>query len=312
MSDEFSDMVKRTLAARVGHVCSRPECLVPTSGPQDDPAKAVNLGVAAHITAASLGGPRYDASLTSEERSSASNGIWLCQNCAKLIDNDVARFPVEVLKGWKADAEAEARTRMGKIAVSAAGDLCLDVSVLNEDASSWNRGEDMVLRYDLDKDGTKLTIEPALGYLALFRNGGPIAPLEYVMSPTRCPFKWDFPILDFRVLNIRQTPRFLTELLFDIQESHADRNPLFTIQRDTQRRHAGELRLVNEGECNLVDLSISFHLLPDMVSTHADIAPPYPYSIDVPRLEDHVEVDITETFRKAGVDLDTLTSLSHG
>jgi len=51
-----------------------------------------------------------------EERSAPSNGIWLCQNCAKLIDNDPTRFTVEVLKKWKTDAEEEAKTRVGKTA----------------------------------------------------------------------------------------------------------------------------------------------------------------------------------------------------
>ncbi len=116
MSDDFSDTVKKALAARVGHLCSNPECRALTSGPQDDPAKAVNIGVAAHITAASPGGPRYDPDLLAEERSAPSNGIWLCQNCAKLIDNDPTRFTVEVLKKWKTDAEEEAKTRVGKTA----------------------------------------------------------------------------------------------------------------------------------------------------------------------------------------------------
>jgi hypothetical protein len=119
MSDDFSDRVRRALADRVGHLCSNPECRALTSGPQEDPAKSVNVGVAAHITAASAGGPRYDSDLLSEERSAASNGIWLCQNCAKLIDNDVTRFTVEVLKRWTADAEAGAKSRLGKTATTA-------------------------------------------------------------------------------------------------------------------------------------------------------------------------------------------------
>jgi hypothetical protein len=118
MGDDFSDRVRKALADRVGHLCSNPECRALTSGPQDDPAKAVNVGVAAHITAASAGGPRYDPDILPEERSASSNGIWLCQNCAKLIDNDVTRFTVEVLKGWKADAEAGAKSRVGKTAAT--------------------------------------------------------------------------------------------------------------------------------------------------------------------------------------------------
>jgi hypothetical protein len=69
----------------------------------------VNIGVAAHITAAAARGPRYDPSLSAEGRSSITNGIWLCQNCAKLIDNDVGRYSVELLCLWKRQAEESAR-----------------------------------------------------------------------------------------------------------------------------------------------------------------------------------------------------------
>jgi hypothetical protein len=121
MSDDFSEQVKRALAARVGHRCSSPDCRALTSGPQDDPAKSVNVGIAAHITAASLGGPRYDPEMLPEERSAPANGIWLCQNHAKLVDNDTARFTVEILLKWKADAEAEARNYVGKTAGAITG-----------------------------------------------------------------------------------------------------------------------------------------------------------------------------------------------
>src|SRR5437899_8109263 len=56
MRDEFSVGTKELLAKRVGYRCSNPECRQPTSGPQEDPAKVVNIGVAAHITAASPDG----------------------------------------------------------------------------------------------------------------------------------------------------------------------------------------------------------------------------------------------------------------
>lgn len=73
------------------------------------------LGV---ITAASPGGPRYDSKLSSEERSGHGNGIWLCQNCAKLVDNDPTRFTIDVLKTWKDRAEEESKGRVGKTANS--------------------------------------------------------------------------------------------------------------------------------------------------------------------------------------------------
>lgn len=97
------------LGRRAGMKCSNPDCPNPTCGPQDDPRKAVNIGVAAHITAAMPGGPRHDPSLTPEQRNSIENAIWLCQNCHHLVDSDPRRFTVEALHRWKSDAEARAR-----------------------------------------------------------------------------------------------------------------------------------------------------------------------------------------------------------
>jgi hypothetical protein len=109
MRDDFNAKTKETLARRVGYRCSNPDCRKLTSGPHDDPARFVNIGVAAHITAAAEGGPRYDPSLSSEARSSVDNGIWLCQDCAHLIDSDVQRYTVELLCEWKRQAEERAR-----------------------------------------------------------------------------------------------------------------------------------------------------------------------------------------------------------
>lgn len=112
--DDFRLPVKRTLANRVGLQCSNPYCMADTSGPQSDPSKALNVGVAAHITAAARGGPRYDLTLTDKERASAANGIWLCQTCAHKVDTDPEAYPVHVLRGWKAQSEHEAKARLGK------------------------------------------------------------------------------------------------------------------------------------------------------------------------------------------------------
>jgi len=105
MRDEFSDEVKRILAARVGYRCSNPNCKKLTSGPGLENERALNIGVAAHITAASPGGPRYDESLNSQQRSSIENAIWLCQNCGALIDRDVERFTINTIRDWKLKAE---------------------------------------------------------------------------------------------------------------------------------------------------------------------------------------------------------------
>jgi hypothetical protein len=112
--DDFPAQVKRQLALRVNYRCSNPECRAITSGPQSDPGASINLGVAAHISAASEGGPRFDAAISSEQRTSIANGIWLCQNCAKLIDSDKERFPADLLRAWRQGAEAETLDQIGK------------------------------------------------------------------------------------------------------------------------------------------------------------------------------------------------------
>jgi hypothetical protein len=106
--DDFKGKTKDTLARRVGMRCSNPSCQIPTSGPHSDPNKAINVGVAAHIAAAATDGPRYDAKMSRSERSSINNGIWLCQNCAKLVDNDETRYTIYVLRQWKAVTEQAA------------------------------------------------------------------------------------------------------------------------------------------------------------------------------------------------------------
>ena len=108
MRDDFPVRVKKLLAERVGVRCANPDCQKVTSGPGADPGGSVNIGVAAHIAAASPGGPRYDPEMDSEERKSAGNGIWLCENCAKLIDSDPQGFTSDGLYEWKTGAENRA------------------------------------------------------------------------------------------------------------------------------------------------------------------------------------------------------------
>lgn len=109
MRDDFTKPTIEALADRAGNRCANPGCRQPTSGPRTEPDKAVNIGVAAHITAASEGGPRYDPALKPEERRHADNGLWLCQNCAKLVDNDPVAYPVDLLRAWKLVSEDTAR-----------------------------------------------------------------------------------------------------------------------------------------------------------------------------------------------------------
>lgn len=104
--DEFPAGVRKALAYRVSLQCSNPLCGQPTAAPHIEPDKYNLLGEAAHITGARPEGPRYDPAMSNAERRSISNGIWLCRNCARIIDTDEERFPPSLLRWWKQEAEA--------------------------------------------------------------------------------------------------------------------------------------------------------------------------------------------------------------
>lgn len=111
MRDEFTQATAQRLAKRVGFRCSNPDCRKPTSGPRAD-GGTVSLGVAAHITAASQGGPRFNEHLSKEGRRAAENGIWLCQQCSRLVDADDSSYDVSDLLEWKTFAEAAAAVEL--------------------------------------------------------------------------------------------------------------------------------------------------------------------------------------------------------
>lgn len=105
--DNFTKPIIDILRRRAGNACSNPACLVQTVEPQyTNPMKVTDTGIAAHICAASPGGPRYSSTMTVEKRKDISNGIWLCSHCATKIDREPDAYSVDLLLSWKVRAEA--------------------------------------------------------------------------------------------------------------------------------------------------------------------------------------------------------------
>lgn len=112
--DRFKQAVIATLARRSANQCANPDCGALTSGPSDDPHGSVNVGEAAHIYGANPGSARYESTMTSVDRSSISNAIWLCGNCHKLIDDDPAKYPSGLLFEWQRAHEQFIAEKVGK------------------------------------------------------------------------------------------------------------------------------------------------------------------------------------------------------
>jgi hypothetical protein len=105
--ENFPKPVIDALCKRAAYICSNPDCRAHTLAPsEEDDGKYLYIGKAAHMCAAAEGGPRYKAHMTPQERSAATNGIFLCSSCADLIDkNNGVDFSIEKLQRWKADHE---------------------------------------------------------------------------------------------------------------------------------------------------------------------------------------------------------------
>lgn len=100
--DDFTAKIKTALAHRAGYVCSFPGCGRHTSGPSDESESAYSsIGIAAHISAAAPGGPRYDSEMSGDERKHISNAIWLCSNHSIQIDRDYVQYTKEILIDMK-------------------------------------------------------------------------------------------------------------------------------------------------------------------------------------------------------------------
>lgn len=85
------------------------------------------IGVAAHISGAAPGGPRYRAELTSAQRRSIENGIWLCADHSVLVDRDERAYTEEVLRRMRDNHETtvarQLASRSASLGFAASADL---------------------------------------------------------------------------------------------------------------------------------------------------------------------------------------------
>jgi hypothetical protein len=116
--DEFPKGIREALAKRAAYICSNPDCHTLTIAPSDaDESKFLYFGKAAHICAAGSGGPRFkpEPEMTPEQRMSAANGIFLCSNCAAMIDNNKGLdFTDVLLQSWKVDHDKWVKSNLNK------------------------------------------------------------------------------------------------------------------------------------------------------------------------------------------------------
>lgn len=180
---DFSQKTKMTIAYRCRHKCSNPSCRYSTMK-ENNAGELYSIGRACHIEAASKGGARYNSSSTIEERKDVSNAIWLCPNCADMIDKDVETYPTELLKEWKKAAEkpnSDGKRRIIAIANQAGGVGNSSVTAYLTQATALITGEKVLcisasafddvgtiifgIGFEPDKEDTIKTYYPYIDYL---------------------------------------------------------------------------------------------------------------------------------------------------
>ena len=132
MRDDFSQNIIEKVKMRASFICSNPDCRALTLAPSEfELDKVIYIGTASHICAASPKGPRYDKYMTSEQRGSLNNAIFLCTNCSVMIDkNEGKDFSIDTIKRWKKEHEAWVRINLNK-SISLYPNITNSIEVVN-------------------------------------------------------------------------------------------------------------------------------------------------------------------------------------
>lgn len=187
-------------------------------------------------------------------------------------------------------------------------ELLLHVSAYNEPPASWPGSDDVRMTYLTEKTGEEIAIRDFMPYLDTMAAGDPIQPLRYI-TPTCCPFDWNLPALDFKLLNRTSAPFLMAEANFEVEESRVDPRPVVVVKEDVQQRFAGAFWLVNEGATSLKDVIIRYELLPGNVPLLTNFPKVYPFQVDLGDLDNQAEISVEDSFVECGLDIERLLIL---
>lgn len=111
---QFSKSVRMTLARRAYYICSNPACRTLTLSLVDDEAPiAAYKGKPTPICASHARGARHDPTMTTNQRKSIENAIFLCSRCADMVSrNKGGKYPEQLLRDWKEQHKRWVRTHL--------------------------------------------------------------------------------------------------------------------------------------------------------------------------------------------------------
>jgi len=209
--------------------------------------------------------------------------------------------------------KALARAEPGVVVVPAAPppakvalSLAVDQDQAHDDVMA-DEAHTLAYEYTNQRSSGAIVIRPRMDYLDLIADGGPIDPTRF----TWVPFSWNFPKLDFKLVNNSKETVLFSDVIFEISESRLDPAPVLVVEPDVFQSNALHFRLFNEGWGPAAGLKARFHLTPTSAGGNGKprYDEPYPYVLALGDLEEDANVDVSTSLTRAGVDLAGLEGL---
>ncbi|GAB3602504.1 ABC-three component system protein [Microbacterium aureliae] len=160
LRDRVPPAQEKVVIARSGNKCAYPGCALNlTIDPKAGGDRPKATGKVAHIAAASPGGPRYDPQMTSEERGSAENLIYLCGPHHDAVDTQLEyhtrAFLLETKRAHEAAVERAVRSALGEVTYEELTVVCTVIA--NQPTPPQQLGVELALplqeKIDLNKLG---------------------------------------------------------------------------------------------------------------------------------------------------------------
>ncbi|MDF7814933.1 hypothetical protein P1X16_26380 [Hymenobacter sp. YC55] len=151
--------------------------------------------------------------------------------------------------------------------------------------------------YTLQKKGHQLVISPYNSYLLDLKKGRPVTPVNYRWTP----FAFQFPALDFQVINHSSATVFFKKAVFNVSRSVPDSFPLILLNEGYNM----QLPIQNLGWGTAHNCQLLFKLLPPEAPPSYGQGYQYQYVIGDFKAGS-ISLDLRPYFQKLGVKLDVL------
>jgi predicted alpha/beta hydrolase family esterase/tetratricopeptide (TPR) repeat protein len=193
-----------------------------------------------------------------------------------------------------------------------AGELALSISVTNDfTEESFTGGHcecedpERTLRYEISQVNKQIQITPHMEYLTKLQNGSPIADLGMVLDIPPY-FRWQFPNLDLRIVNNSNKTIYVTDIFIEVEKSALDPYPVLVIPGEEP--NALHVRLINDGWGEVQNAVVKFNLIPKGYPTTFNES--YNHEINIGNFIDSYNLDLSDTLRGIGVDVDFINGFN--